>query len=350
MGLTHYPNGILATPNLGGTSRLLELWESDNIFFVDGYAGSAGNTGKEPSKSKAKPSEAIAAASGGASIYVRPIGYQYDQTTGSNYKFYTDDIIIPYSKSHLAIIGAGNHQPFGYGGVMLRPSTVTGSLLEIKSNSNLICNMHFTLNGGTADSADGSATYQTSILMHRDGSVSRCYGNIIRGNRFSQDKSHPNISYGGGSIVNFTAQRLTIEDNLFENNLGGIVNHAHSGDIGQTYIRRNYFGGLPTNRDCDIILSHNSSGSNINVIHSNVFADGLPTHSGGGSLRFITMPYVTAGTGIIAQNWFAALDKEAEFDEVGSECKIAAEMFVVDCHTAATSTTAGPYGIIQPGS
>jgi len=352
MTITKYPHGIHATPNLGGTGRLMELWENDNIYFVDATDGSSSNDGKHPTKSKALPSQAITACSQGASIYIRP--YIVDQSATSQEVYYTDDIIIPYDKSGIALMGAGMSQPFNYGGVGIRPTTVTGSLITVKSNSNLIENLYLTLNGGTSDSGTGTNP-QCIINMRRvttSGSQSRNYGNQVRGCRFSQDKSHPSVSanYGSASIYLGCAVHTIIEDNIFEECLGSIVLQSVVGNQEDTHIRRNTFGGICTSRDADMIISINSANANNIVVYDNMFADGLPTHSSGSTLRFVAFPYITAGTGLFANNYFACLDKEAEFDEIGSEAKIAAEFFAPGNWCAATSTTAGAYGIIQPGS
>jgi len=345
MGISNFPNGIYATPLLGA-GRLSDMWNSGNIYFVDGYAGSVSNTGLSPTAALALPSEAISACKGGATIYIRPIGMNYDQSLTTNYQFYTDDIIIPFGKSGISLVGAGEPRPLYFGGVALKPSTVTGSLIDIRSNSNIIENMHLTLVGGTADQADGATTWQTIILMHRDGSNSRCYGNVIRGNRFSHDASHPSFAYGGGAIVNWTAQNTIIENNLFENCLGGVQLHSHAGDTIFNYIRGNTFSGNPANRDCDLVVSINAATCHGNCIYDNIFADGLPTHAGN-YVRFIHFPYVTAGTGIIANNYFATATVTNGFGEGGggSQAIVAANMFMAGNYYEGTGTTA-PYGLI----
>ena len=345
MGLTNFPNGIFATPNIGGAGRLMDLWNSNNIYFVDGKNGSAGNPGKNPETAHALPSESISACFGGASIYIRPAGVLNDQTT-SQEAYYTDDIIIPYTKGGIALIGAGEPQPYVYGGVALRPSTVTGSLIDVRSNSNVIENMHLTLNGGTVDQADGSTTWQCIVLLHRDGSNSRPYGNVIRGCRFSECMSHPTAATGGGAIVNFTAQKLIVENNIFEGCLGGVLSVSHAGDANSTYIRNNVFGGNPANRDVDVAIVINSAGADLHIVHNNLFSDGIPAHSNGDTLRFIAMDSAyDAGTGLIAGNYFATTTNTFKEGTAGAIGMVNAEMFMAGNFIEGDAATA-PYGIL----
>jgi len=336
MSLTHLPHGLLATPNLGGTGRLMDLFESDNMFFVDAITGSQGNTGKEPKKAKAKPSEALDACSGGASIYIRPAGIRNNQTT-SVYQYYTDDVVLPYTKSGIALIGAGEPQMNGYGGVLMRPSTATGSLITVNSNGNLITNMHLTCNGGTASSS------QAIIMLKRNASTpSRCYNNVIRGCRFGEDKHSPGIGAVSGAIWAGTAQNLIVEDNLFDQCLGGVTMYAVSGDVVNNIIRRNIFAGNPASVDAHIVIGINSAGSYGNMIYSNIFGDGLPAYSSGGIKRFIMFqaPYQTAGSGILANNWFATAT--SGFAENGSEVQSSDTFFMPGNYYEGTN--AGPYG------
>jgi len=341
--MTTFPDMVYQLGGVpAGMSRLRDLWNKDNIYFVDGYAGSASNSGLRPDRALALPSQAISKCSAGASIYIRPIGVNYDQSSTSNYQFYTDDIVIPYGKSGIALIGAGEPTPMWYGGVAIRPSTVTDSLIKVRSNSNVIENMNLTLNGGTADQsvADGP---QSIIELHRDGSVSRCYGNTIRGNRFAEDKSSPETSGFSGAVGAGTAQYLIVEDNIFEACLGGVTVVAHAGDAKNTYIRRNTFSGLCASRDCDVMISINSVGSNAILVADNMFVDGVPVHSGGNSLNFIQFVYQTAGTGLLANNYFAT--DVAEAAEDGADVVTSDTFFYAGLYYEGQATTA-PYGLM----
>jgi len=342
--------GLFAAPNFGGTGRLMDMWNSNNIYFVDAVNGSTGGPGKDPETPFALPSEAIDACAMGASIYIKP--YILDQSlTAGQGVYYTDDIVIPYEKSGIALVGCGNPNPHNYAGVGIKPSTVTGTLIEIKSNSNLIENMHLTLAGGTSDSATGTNP-QAIILMRRvitAGSLSRTYGNTVRGCRFSDDKSHPTITPAclTSSIALGCAVHTIIEDNIFEDCLGGIVMQSVIGNQEDTTVRRNVFGGKPSARDCDIVLSINNA-SCVNItIFDNIFADGKPHHVGGSHRRFISMPYVDYGTGILANNYFASSTvSNAMGESTGGTDSIVAENFFFCGNYYQGSGTTAPYGLI----
>jgi hypothetical protein len=57
MGLTNFPHGIIATPNLGGG-----IMTQGNIWFVKPYTGSNSNDGKTPSTAFKTLAGALAAA------------------------------------------------------------------------------------------------------------------------------------------------------------------------------------------------------------------------------------------------------------------------------------------------
>jgi len=334
MGLTHLPHGLIATPNLGGTGRLMDMFNSDNIWFVDAVNGSSGNTGKEPTKALALPSQAISKASHGAAIYIKP--YLVDQSVTSSSVYYTDDIIIPYEKAGISLIGCGLPCPNNYGGVGLRPSTVTGTLVTIKSSGNTLENLCLTLNGGTADQGQSIVN---STRNNTAGSYSRSYSGLIRNCRFTEDKSHPSPAtpYPGCISLN-CAVNYIIEDCIFDSCLNALMMQSVVGNAEQVVFQRNIVGGLCSARDVDIYLSINSADCNGIVIRDNVFADGKPTHNTG---FFIYMPYVTAGTGIFANNYFATKTATNGFKEgaTATEGNVADNFFFAGNWIEGTATT-----------
>ena len=179
------------------------------------------------------------------------------------------------------------------------------------------------------------------------GSLSRTYGNTVRGCRFAEDKSHPSEANSSGSIVLGCAVHTVIEDNIFEDCLGGVTLYSLVGNQEDTTIRRNVFGGKPSTRDCDIWVSINGAYCVNIAIYDNIFADGKPHHSGGGSTRFIKFQYVTAGTGILANNYFASSTvTNAMGESTGGTDSIVGDTFFFCGNYYQGAGTTAPYGLI----
>jgi len=201
--------------------------------------------------------------------------------------------------------------------------------------------MYLTLSGGTSDQAT-AANPQCIVRAQRKtttGSESRNYGGAIRGCRIALDKSHgANVEYFGGINLQ-CARQFLIENNFFNDCLSAIVLNSYVGSQTDTLIRYNEFGGDPDLRACEIDIWINSDDCNSIVIRDNCFADGLPNHTGG-LRRFINMPITyTAGTGIIANNYFSTKTNigSTGWETTGTQCRVADTMF--GCHNFGESIT-----------
>jgi hypothetical protein len=315
MTVTRLNHGLFATP-LIGAGRLSDMFQSENIWFVDGDITTNG-TGMEPDSCVSLPSTAVGLASRGGIIYVKP-----RITAASAQTYYADNITIPKTKPGVSIIGCGNTTGAS-SGVQLKPLTVTDHLITVNGAGALFENMRLTLTGGTAD------VDKCIINAVRDVAATRVVADlIVRHCRLENDKSHP--SYSGTNAVAAiglgSANYVVIEDNVFSQCLGSIVSQETNGTTRDLTIRRNIFGGLPESRDADIWLSLSAS-YNINIV-DNLFSDGVPTHGGGGVGRFIKIEGATA-TGLVANNFFASNEGDAEWGTDGTECVIPATFFTV---------------------
>jgi hypothetical protein len=336
MGLTHFPHGILATPNIGGDgggyNRLMQLWESDNIWYVDGNEGSASNAGNEPSKSVALISTAIAKASAGGTIYVKP---KSNDTTAAQ-TYYIDTLVVPITKSNLSIIGAGN--PGSNSGVQVKPSDVATHLVEVKAPGLTLDNMRLTLNGGTAD------LKMSIVHAVNETGVKTPAGLNIRNCRFEGDKSHPSITSSTdmcAALALGTCNYTTIENNTFYNCLGSIVAQLSTAAYHNLVIRNNIFSGAAANRAVDVWISHGQPG-NIQILN-NIFADALGTHSYGGTNYFLEI--TGDGFGTVAWNAFATAS--ASFKAAGTSAIWPATIFSCgNTYSAANAgtTTSGMFG------
>ncbi len=313
MTVSRLPHGLFATPNIGA-GRLVDFFNSDNIFFVDGDNGSVSNEGKSPDSPVALSSTAIGFATRGGVIYVRP-----KNTAASAQSYYQEDIVIPITKPNLSLIGCVPDGCTGaQSGPQIKPSTVTGHLIDVKGANFYIEKLRLTLTGGTAD--------QNKCIIHAVNDVAATQkpsGLVVRDCRFENDKSKP--SYSGTEAVACiglgSVRDVIIEGNTFYNVIGGIAYQATSGVGHMIQISGNIFSSPPAVSDCFILMS-TSSEAGIMIV-GNYFLDGLPALSTGGYKRFVQI--IGAATGLFADNWFATTTDS--FTSAGSECVIPNTMF-----------------------
>jgi hypothetical protein len=286
MGITHFPHGVFATPNIGG-SRLIDMWNSENIFFVDGEYGSSSNEGKDPSDSVDIPSTAVGLASRGGTIYVRP-----KTTVASAQSYYLDNITIPLTKPQLAIIGCGQDTDRPYLGPAVK-TTVAGlatPVLTVNASGFLTEGMEWT---GTSQSGDVSVIYASN-----DGTIALTSGLTVRNCTIRNVKGHA-VGTGGGIHME-TPIFCKIQNVLFKDNLASIVFRSTYAAVNTLLIENCSFNGANTTRDVDI-FSNASAGYGL-IIDKCIFNDALPNH--GVINRFISL--ATGICGMISNCSFAS--------------------------------------------
>jgi len=98
----------------GGQNNWPGYWGSD-VWFVDGDNGDAANNlarDNSPTTALAKPSEAVSAAAAGDTIYVKP---RVPTSDASDPTVYADELVIPFAKHSLSIIGTRRGHDIFYG-------------------------------------------------------------------------------------------------------------------------------------------------------------------------------------------------------------------------------------------
>lgn len=269
-----------------GINRLAEIFNKDNIWFVDNDNGETAHGGQKPDDAFALPSEAVSAALKEGIIYIRP-----RTTITSSDVYYSDNITIPITKPHIQLIGCGAGIIPGYrGSAQLRASTLTSPIITIESSGVCVENLHIngtSMTAGNLIHAERSATVQAVSAQ-------------IRNNR---------IITGGAELtaVHFgSCQYSFLEDNLFLDCYRSFHLEATSGSPQSTTCRRNIFSGMVLQRDCDIYVTATDVQSKGHIIAHNIFADGIPNHATARYQVFIGFSN-TAGvsTGGVFGNWFA---------------------------------------------
>jgi hypothetical protein len=185
MSLTNFPAGILATPNIGGSS--FAGWFNRNVWFVDGTLGSDGNNGGHDTPFKTIQ-KAINVSKSQDTIYIRTLA---PDTDASDPGQYVENLSIPFAKHGLQLIGvsaSGTKMP--YGGPKIKNASA-GALLTVLASNVHLENLQFncTRNSGTYGILlDGIAGYATKA-----GSVGFTIVNCMIKNA--------SATYGGINVV-----------------------------------------------------------------------------------------------------------------------------------------------------
>lgn len=270
--LTNFPNGIFATPNLGG--NVLGMFSGTNTWFVDGDYGSDANSGTSPDEAMKTIQAAVTkAAADGGIVYIKTMDMAAGATDPSNY---AEAVTIPAGSSKMALIGIGNGRvqcglpqikPGGAahtwaitvnapgclianlgingnsaagapinGGVLLNSNGATGT---ISATGTTITNCHFKNCAGTTvtDCRTGGAIDWTA-----NGD---CWQVLIKGNRFY--KNVCDICLKGTS--NSVPQDVVIQDNIFSGPTASVDTNVYiAGGSGMTgvIVDNNTFGALGT--------------------------------------------------------------------------------------------------------
>jgi hypothetical protein len=325
MPLSHFPHGVFATPNIGA-GRLVDLWNSSNVWFVDGDNGRAGNAGNEPSKAVALPSTAVNKASQWGTVYIRPMQNNTYATITNDY--YVDNITVPISKAGLSIVGAG---PGGshYQSVEMKTAVAGSHLITIYAPAVHIEGIRLT---GTSQTAvTGLANPDLSIIRAMgDGTTNKSNGGLSISNcTFSNAKA-------GGAVRIDNPWNCTIDNSIFHNCFVGVWTSSSVSSTNGMWIKNCQFEGQPANIDAYIYMTGGSANCYGGLIHNCTFQGTVPAHASGSIKRYISVGDTwTTGAGGLIANCFFGLDADNSSglcDPDGTQVIIPATWAAVACY------------------
>jgi len=276
-----------------GAGRLLDLWNSNNRFFVDGTASASGN-GKSPKQAKITIAAAATAASAWATIYIKPMQYLTAATVGNRY--YTENITVTEAQPGLCFVGAG---PGGthYTTTEVKTALATTSVFTVNAPGVQFENLRLT---GTSLTA-GTNTYSVIRAM---GDASTCKGNNGMGIR---DCTFSNAKIGGAVRID-NPWNCMIERCIFHNCHVGVHTSSTVSSTNGMWIKWCQFEGQPANRDVDVWMVGGSANCYGGLIDHCTFQGTVPALSGSGAsiARYVYVgdTWTTGAGGLITNSNF----------------------------------------------
>ena len=305
MTITHFPHGILATPNLptssgGSVSRYPGIWTSQ-IFFVDGSNGSDSNDGTSPDGALATIGQAISLVGVDDTIYIRPKtetqGWSdLDPRYASYRAAYVENVdIARFTKAGLSIIGTGNGHGCSGGSVTMAGAATADCTIDIHAGFVNIENIQF--GWRTQQTTSASAVIRTINGQTLDNAASHSsFGTTINNCWF--DRNHN----AWGTILIASSAGHLIQNCQFDNCLTGIYMDSSDTTPDGVVIRNNSFCGGPALIDTCIVMADVDDV----WIENNIFGFVCPTH--GATNKYINAAGTVAGH--LIGNYFADASTE----------------------------------------
>lgn len=288
--LTNFPNGISASPIVGGG---FDAFSSGNVYFVDGDNGSNSYDGLSPSNAKLTIQAAVTAAvKDGGVIYIKAKDMAAGATDPSSY---AETIIIPAGSSRMVLCGVSSSKTQG-GLPQIKKGSGSTALLTVRAPGCTIMNLGF--NGGSSTGG--------GILLDDDGSTKSAFGTSILNCHFKNCVGSSATNAATGGAIQWSsaggAWQVLIKGNRFYKNVGDIVLLGTSGSVPQdVVIEDNIFSGSASSTDCNLYLAGGSGMIGL-VIKNNVFP-AVPAIGSGTNAKFMNL---TGCTGILAGNRFGS--------------------------------------------
>jgi len=287
MGLTNFPNGVLATPNLGGDGRNSYAgWWGNDIWYVDDIAGSDSNRGTTPTTGFATVQKAVDNAGPQDTIYIRPrnvtVGAYSDHGYITNL---VSNIATGEAVQGLNIIGTGTGR-----GICANVQTAIAPVAGVTTATILVESPCVNIENVLVKMVSG----QTAGCIGAVDSTARSYGLTVNNCSFKNFITADNATKIAAIMLD-NNHWTTIENCFFRECYWGINFGSSGGVIEGLYVRNCEFVGAAATWESDIYMG---DVKNI-LIDSCRFAHALPAFPTGTGLHYITMAG-SAGTGIIS--------------------------------------------------
>lgn len=296
MSLTNFPNGILATPNIGGDGYA--GWWGNDIWYVDDTDGSDSHSGSQPTEGKATIQAAVDIAGPNDTIYLRPrdMGGDIVYPGYSAHGYYTGNIITKTTQQGLSIIGTGS----GNGSIgqkvqcMIEPTaSSTAATISVRAPGVNIENVGVKQIDESAGNAGGAinATSTYNTVQAWGLTVSNCFF-----------KDFQAAGSGIGTITLNTAHWATIQHCYFRESDMAIRIQSIEALVKAPTIKDCTFSGAAADVDCCIKMG---DVKNL-LIDECRFLMAKPT---AGSLDIYILMNGTAGSGMVNNCRFAHITK-----------------------------------------
>lgn len=299
MTITHFPHGIIATPNLGSVG--FGMGYLSTTYFVDGVNGSDSQDGQSPEAAFVSVGKAISMADAWDVIYVLPKAWTslgaVDTVpwVGTPYQESSTDLSVTYAKQGLAIIGVGHQGLIGppYGTVIRGIAANTASLLKVHAPMVAIENLTFA--SASADSNVDGLEFNGETALTSEGSL----GSVYNCHFHSCGKYS---GYEGGAVHATMVWGLTVDTCSFQGCRTGVGVHSAETTTGKFIVRNcDFFSRLGTASDIYVDISIYNLGSTSVLITGNNFAHLIPSYTNAGGWILIYDDRM----GLVSNNHFA---------------------------------------------
>ncbi|MFA5133017.1 MAG: hypothetical protein WC444_06850 [Candidatus Paceibacterota bacterium] len=303
----------------GNVANPVMVSGAGNVWYVDASkATGASGDGTTWDEAFITIQEGVTAASAGDVVYVA--AQTHTDYTGDPVS-YSENIIIPYATSNLALIGVSRGRTQGGLPQLKVGTTTTSPIIAIRAPGCLIANLGINGNGGTGG----------GILFDDDYAAKAAFGTTIVNCHFKNcvGTTATNAATGGaiqwGSAGN--AWQILISGCTFYKNVGGVVLKGTSTTQPQDVIIEDctFMGGASV--DCHLFLKGGGSGI-LGLIVRNCDFDIKPAVGSGTNAIYADF---TGCTGTLAGCMFGCATQGAgllTFKAAGTGAKVPATMFL----------------------
>lgn len=277
--LTVFPNGLLATPLVGGNG--LDTFATVNaqqgVFFVDGDYGNDANDGSSPSNATKTIAQAIALAGIGSTVYVKPRNVAAGGTDPSNY---AENLVIPATKPFMKLIGVGGGPAQG-AQPQIKKGSGASAMITVRAPGCLIENLCINMVGSTG----------AGVLLDDDASTKTAFGTVIHNCVFKGNANKTNLAGAVAWSANGGAWQVLIKSCHFIDCTTGINALGTAVAALKDIVIEDclFYAFANTDVDADIMFNVGSFGSAITVRNCEFGTIDVPQKAGGATARYIDL-------------------------------------------------------------